>query len=404
MPPANRELELKDVGDNLRRSEAEYNRLRSEVAGLKGDRAKLNADLIKTAEAVREAEARMDQSQARLDEVTASEGALRASLEARRGTITEVLAMLQRMSRKPPPAVIVRPEDMLEAIRSAILLGQVLPDIRAEAESLVADLTELVRLKDAATAERQQLQATRDRIEGERLRLAALVEARQQQIVQSERAMGDERQRIEVFTRQAQTLKDLIARAEADNAASQRAMDQARKAPAPAQSEQELAALASAAFKDPARLQPKIAFADARGLLNLPTNGPIIRAFGAPDTFGGSERGITIAARAGHLVTAPSDGWVLFSGPYRSYGRVLIINAGHGYTFVLTGLQSTSVETGQFVLAGEPIGMMGKAQGDGAAADGSSGQSLLYVELRKDNQPIDPSPWWARVAGEKARG
>ena len=127
-------------------------------------------------------------------------------------------------------------------------------------------------------------------------------------------------------------------------------------------------------------------------------------ADGGSDGFGGTERGITIAAQAGNIVTSPSDGWVLFAGPYRSYGRVLIINAGNGYNFVLTGLRDTSVEIGQFVLAGEPVGTMGTAQPDARIPEAVAGQPMLYVELRKDNQPIDPSPWWAKNLSEKARG
>jgi len=397
--------ELKSMIERMQRTEAEQARLKSEIAGLKGDRARLNKELLATTLAVREAEQQVEATQQRLGEITASENALRRSLEGRRGTITEVLATLQRMGRRPPPAVLIRPEDMLEAIRSAILLGHVLPEIRAEAEQLATDLAELVRLREAAASERRRLSGERDRIEAERRRLAGLIDARQEQIDQSEKALSEERQRLEGFARQAQSLKDLIARMEQEAGASARAQDQARKAPAPAQSREEAEQLAALAFKDPARLAPKIAFQDARGLLVPPTNGPIVKAFGSPDGFGGSERGITIQASEGHVVTAPSDGWVLFAGPYRSYGRILIINAGNGYNFVLTGLTATTVEIGQFVLAGEPIGSMGPTPVEaGRAKDGQAGSSLLYVELRKDNQPIDPSPWWAKAVSEKARG
>lgn len=406
-PPAEqreRKGELSDVVDRLQRSEAEHLRLKGEIDGLKGDRARLNNDLLKTAEAVRRAEERIAESQGRLDEALASEGAMRRSLDGRRDTIAEVLAALQRMGRRPPPAVLVKPEDMLEAIRAAILLGYVLPEIRGEVDKLVADLTELTRLREAAAAERQKLTRERDTIAAERARLTALVEARQLQLEISEGALKDERGRIEALARQAQSLKDLIARADGENEATQRALDQARKSPQAAKSAQELAALASSAFKDPARLQPKIAFGDAKGLLTLPVTGEISRIFGSPDGYGGSERGITLAAAPESVVTAPSDGWVLFAGPYRSYGRVLIINAGNGYTFVLTGLQHTSVEIGQFVLAGEPVGAMGATPADGKTAENETQRLPLYLELRKDNQPIDPSPWWAKNLSEKARG
>jgi septal ring factor EnvC (AmiA/AmiB activator) len=404
---AERQNELRGVTETLRRSEAEQSRLKSEVAGLKGDRAKLNTELLKSADAVRQLETRIAVAETRLGEVTSNEAALRRSLEGRQDTIVEVLAALQRMGRRPPPAVVVRPEDMREAIRAAILLGYVLPEIRVEAERLVADLGELVRLRDAAAAEQRRLQTERDAIAAERARLTELVSMRQSQIDVSEKALVEERSRIEGLARQSQTLKDLIARAESDNEATLRALDQARKVPAAGNGGQDVAALQTEAFKDPARLAPRIAFADARGMLALPVTGVVDRKFGTPDGFGGQERGLTIAAAADSIVTAPSDGWVLFAGPWRSYGRVLILNAGGGYNFVLTGLQHTSVEIGQFILAGEPVGSMGQAAEKGP--DGGRQTLPLYVELRKDNQPIDPTPWWAKTAGdritpEKARG
>lgn len=403
-----RQTELRGLTDTLRRSEAEQSRLKSEITGLKGDRAKLNAELLKSAEQVRQTEERIASSEARLAEVTGNEAALRGSLESRRDTIVEVLAALQRMGRKPPPAVLVRPEDMREAIRAAILLGHVLPEIRGEAERLAGDLGELVRLRDAAVAERLRLTSERDSIQGERSRLTALVDARQSQIEGSEKALASERGRIDALAKQSQTLKELIGRAEAENEATTRALEQARHTPAPGGDGQDATQLAMSAFKDPARLQPKIAFADARGLLTLPVSGAIQKVFGAADGFGGSERGLTIGAAPDAVVTAPCDGWVLFAGPYRSYGRVLIINAGGGYNFVMTGLQHTSVEIGQFILAGEPLGSMGLAE-EGKSNENATVRLPLYVELRKDNQPIDPTPWWTKAAAdktlaEKARG
>ena len=96
----------------------------------------------------------MPASKQRLQTLTASEAAIRRSLESRRGVIVEVFAALQRMGRRPPPAVLVRPEDMLEAVRASILLGAVLPELRSETEVLATDLAELVRLKAAIVADR----------------------------------------------------------------------------------------------------------------------------------------------------------------------------------------------------------------------------------------------------------
>ena len=95
---------------------------------------------------------------------------------------------------------------------------------------------------------------------------------------------------------------------------------------------------------------------------------------------------------------------MVYAGPFRSYGQLLILNAGGGYHVLLAGMERISVDLGQFVLTGEPVAVMGgQAQLSAAVAIGSK-KPALYVEFRKDGTPIDPSPWWATNEGEKARG
>jgi septal ring factor EnvC (AmiA/AmiB activator) len=159
-----------------------------------------------------------------------------------------------------------------------------------------------------------------------------------------------------------------------------------------------------AALKDPGRLTPAIAFASAKGKLPLPASGVRIREFGANDGLGGTEKGLSIATRAGAQVTAPCDGWVVYSGVFRNYGQLLILNAGGGYHVLLAGMERISVDLGQFVVTGEPVAVMGGGVQSAAALAINSSQSVLYVEFRKDGTPVDPGPWWAASEGEKVRG
>ena len=114
-----------------------------------------------------------------------------------------------------------------------------------------------------------------------------------------------------------------------------------------------------AALKDPGRLAPAVAFVATRGQLLLPVNGVRTREFGAPDAIGGTEKGLSIATKAGAQVTSPCDGWVVYASPFRNYGQVLILDAGAGYHVVLAGMDRISVGVGQFVLTGEPVAIMG---------------------------------------------
>jgi murein hydrolase activator len=399
-----RELELRQIEEALRRTSTENAQLAAEIAQLRGDRARLNAELVAASQRVREAEARTTATEDSVRTLAASETALKRSLGARSGTIAEVLASLQRIGRKPPPAVLVRPEDIMQSIRTSMLLGAVLPELRQEAEIIVQDLSALIEAREAAARERDKLSAQTELMRAERQRVAALIAARQTQMDTGESRLLEERRKIQQLVREAQSLKELIARMEAEIVSASRAAQLARNAPPPVQNPALAAALQPGALRDMARLQPKIAFQDLRGALPLPVGGQQLKPFGAPDGLGGRESGVSLETQKFALVTAPADGWVSFAGAYRSYGQILIINAGGGYHLVMTGLDRVNVDIGQFVLAGEPVASMGAQPAGALAPEAGGGNPVLYIEFRKDGAPIDPSPWWAKTDGEKVRG
>ncbi|MBS0244840.1 MAG: peptidoglycan DD-metalloendopeptidase family protein, partial [Proteobacteria bacterium] len=150
------------------------------------------------------------------------------------------------------------------------------------------------------------------------------------------------------------------------------------------------------------RIKPAIAFADAKGRLPLPVQGKRLIAFG-DKTHASRSSGIVIETRAGAQVVSPTDGWVVFAGVFRSYGQILIINAGDGYHMLLAGLSQIDVQLGQFVLAGEPVGLMSGAP-LGAKPKPVGNAPVLYIELRKDGRSIDPDPWWASEGTQKVQG
>ena len=198
-------------------------------------------------------------------------------------------------------------------------------------------------------------------------------------------------------------MRDLVQKFESDIAAATRAADEAARAEE-VRARDTQGRLAALAARDPARLQPKTAFIQAQGSLNLPISGEILRKFGEPDDAGGPARGLSLAGRAGTVVTAPADAWVAYAGPFRSFGQLLILNAGGGYYILLAGMDRMTVELGQFVLAGEPVAVMGRDAAQAAAVGTDINQPVLYVEFRKDGTSIDPTPWWIRLDNGKARG
>ena len=266
---AQREKDLRALEDAMAASAKANRQLEAEIAEIRTDRAKLNTALIETAGRVRETEDRIRGLEERLKTLVASEIGDPTLAGNRRGVIIEVFAALQRMGRRPPPAVLVRPEDMLEAVRASILLGAVLPELRVEAEILATDLAELVRLKNAIATDRGSLGRELSALTSEQDRLSALIEARQGRIAEVEKTLGSEQGKAAELARQAGTLKELIDRMEKEIAGAQRAAEEARKA-AETQEKQAREQFAQAAFRDPARLAPKIPFSEARGPIAAP--------------------------------------------------------------------------------------------------------------------------------------
>ncbi len=396
-----RDRELEAVRSEQKKGAETAAKLRDEIEAIGEDRRKLNQALIDAAGRLRDVEGRIAEAEDRLKPLDASERALRKSLDGRRAVIAEVLAALQRIGRHPPPALMVRPEDALQSVRTAIMLGAVLPDMRMQAETLASDLSDLLRFRKEIAEEKKRLEHDMAALTEERQRIGLLIGGRQKKQVATERALEAERQKALALARQVDNLKDLIGNVEQGlDSASQAARSADRATEDKAKDDR----VDLAALKDPGRLTPALAFASARGHLPLPVNGARIREFGALDRVGGTEKGLSIATRASAQVTAPCDGWVVYAGAFRNYGQVLILNAGGGYHVVLAGMERISVNVGQFVLTGEPVAVMGPgSQLAGTLASGSA-KPVLYVEFRKDGTPVDPSPWWAASKGEKVRG
>lgn len=407
---------LRGIETQIEKSGFEQRRLTYEIENLSSEAQKLRQALIDVARKVREAEERLAAQEEKLASLGKREDALRQSLRSRERVLAEVLAAMQRIGRKPPPALLVAPEDVLSAMRAAILLGAVLPDMRDEAMILVADLKTLTDLRRETAALTEQMRAERNGLDVERTRMAALVAERQNQISLSKEQLDREGAHRHAFARgQIPSRPDIPLGERNCRQCTGGRNRETRTRTRQRRNHRRVAEWGGG--RGVARLQPRIAFADRRGQMPFPVSGQVTRLFGQPDGVGGTERGITISSNHSAVVTAPGDGWVHFAGPYRGYGHLVILNAGNGYHVVLAGMGRLSVEIGQFVLAGEPLGFMaGKGEGpstsgqtdvnvgSGTANPLGGARPALYVEFRKDGSPFDPSSWWSQQTAEKARG
>jgi murein hydrolase activator len=447
--PAAIKQQIENRRDSLKATETKAGEIQSDVEKLSTERAKLNERMLETSALVQKSEAQMTAIEGRLDELSAQEKLLRGSLGQQHGRIAKLLSALQRMGRNPPPVMITRREDALAMVRSAMLLSSAFPEMRSEALDLTGKLNELVRVMTDIRTEGDRLKSETVQLTDMRTRLAGLMETKKRSIGERQMELSQVKQAATEIEKSVSDLNDLITKLDEavrkntglgayDQETKQGETQVALAVPGPGnvpgvggspavvdsppvavdpvlkptepppglgdtKPDTQVVELAPGAGSslvpgNAGRIKPLIAFSAARGRLPLPAQGRKVLTYGDKTQFGGSSKGIVIETRPSALVTAPCDGWIVYAGEFRSYGQLLIINAGGGYHILVAGLSQIDVQPGQFVLAAEAIGTM-SAQPKSSQAQPDQAAPVLYIEFRKDGQPIDPDPWW--VAGQQ---
>nr|WP_321442936.1 peptidoglycan DD-metalloendopeptidase family protein [uncultured Cohaesibacter sp.] len=397
---------LTEIEASIALSNERQQELKEEIEQLRSDRETIQQDLLATAERIKDLESSLSDRETRLRTLFADQTNLRVSLAEQRDSLSEILAALQRIGRNPPPALFIRPNEALSAVRSAILLSTLVPEVRLEAQSLAAQLEALIRLQTKIEQEKTALQGGLGKLQEERERLDLLVAKRKEQEATSLEAARSEEEKTSQLAARARSLQELIDGMEKEIKAARLAVEEAKEAEK-RQLEKKLETKKQkiAALKDAARLSPAIPFSKMKGLLQLPARGTVLKSYGSNDGFGGQTQGLSIATRIGAQVTSPADGWIVYAGPFRSFGKLLIINAGDGYHIVLSGMDNLIADVGSFVLANEPVGTMQKTRLAATdVLDSGASRPVLYLELRKDGAAIDPAPWWTVALKEKADG
>ncbi|MGO6848873.1 hypothetical protein EHI47_10745 [Rhizobium leguminosarum] len=401
--------ELETLSKTISLSTDKVSALQLSIADLEKSTESIRQALIDSAARRKALEKQILESEKKLADLGVKEDGIRRSLHERRGLLAEVLAALQRMGRNPPPALLVTPDDALASVRSAILLGAVVPGIRKETDKLAADLASLAALQTASAAEKTSLTGTMtDGIEEER-RMDLLL-AENDKLSRSNAAeLGAERKRSEELAGKATSLEGLVASMESeiasvrDAAAAARQAEENRKLMTDEQRAQ-AKALADSGVPDKNRIAPAYPFGELKAKLEVPVTGDILRQFGDADGTGHEAMGMTVATNPETVVTAPADGLVVFAGAFRSYGQMIILDAGDGYHLVLSGMDTINTRQGKFVFSGEPLAVMGaKRVASATALALETNRPTLYIEFRKDGKPVDSRPWWTAKDTGKAR-
>jgi murein hydrolase activator len=306
-------------------------------------------------------------------------------LDDSRAEQAALLGVIERLARKPPDAVALGPESPLDRARGRMLIAATLPQLRAEAHALAQEIERVAVLHTQIAKQAPELDAERDTLRQSRDRLAEIVARRLALSRKLVPQTGESDKRVAKLGREATDLTELIrqADAEADRRAKDLLVRASEKEP------KEKAKSGAPESADPTRPRHLRAFDADHLFLLIPAAGTLVSSFGAEDSPGNTSQGLNLAAMPGAAVVAPFDGQIIYAGPFRGFGPSLILRHGGGYHSVLAGLGRLDVSNGQWILAGEPVGAMPDAVGDGSS-------SKLYIELRHDGRPVDPQPLLAK--------
>lgn len=397
-PPPSKRLEKVEgaLDDTKRRADALAERSRS----LDGELDRIRRRLVDAASATQAHEATLTETEGRLAALAADAEQARARLAALRGRLTTLSGAAQRFAYRPPEALLASDLPPVETVRSAMVMRYALASLTEVVRETNTSLARLTAIQTEIAAERENAQVAADRLTAERELLAALMQekAALRQRTSSDRA--DVEARIRELGRAAESLRGLV------DSLQQRGDDRlaetdrlARSFRPPSASAESAAGGAVALPRERptgsdsfvAVLPDGPSIESAKGALSQPVAGRLVERFGRRDDAGITSRGLTFETRAGAQVVATFDGTVIYAGPFRGYGEIVIIEHGDGYHSLVAGMGRIDLSVGQGVLAGEPIGVMPPAGSHG----GSEGPRL-YMELRHDGDPIDPLAWLAQ--------
>jgi septal ring factor EnvC (AmiA/AmiB activator) len=388
--PLPQENELGSVEQEITSSAASLEKIKGEIATAIKDQEQISDRLITIAKTIQSQETAITAAEERILNLRKEEIILRADLAEKQEVLSELLAGLQRLEQNPPPALVVEPHDVLAALRGAMMFGTLVPELRGEAEILARKLTRLDRIRTAVEKEKSVLRTSVTNLKTAQIDLDQLIAQKKQLVFDNSGKLAGEKRRAAELAEKAKSLKQLIA-----GLAAARLKQEAKK------TRDALALEAERKRQEEFLLRPSLAFSSTKGRLEYPVQGQILKRFGQDDGQGSELRGLAVATRPQAQIIAPADGKVEFAGPFRSYGQLLILNAGEGYLVLMAGMKEISADIGQSVRAGEPVGIMGKGPSSVTLLGDQvqEARPVLYVEFRKNGEAVDSAPWW--IGGTK---
>lgn len=379
--PATGPSQLKQIENKIDAEKSAAEGARAKATIMARDIESLQDELVTAAAAVQRHEQQVEALQNRLTALERLQTKKSQDLRDGRERFGRVLGAMQRLAQFPPEALIAQPTKPADTVRTAILLRAVGGEIEGEAEKIRGELDFLVKARTEIVERTRALNETTELLDREKRRLGALMARKKVLKRRADQDAEAAERRVAQLADKAKSLRELMQGL---------AEEKRRREEKKPEDVKTAAKSPAAAAIDTVRraLRP---IAKARGNVSRPVVGRLAGLYGEKTDGGLSRKGVTFETPKGAQVVATYDGTVVYAGKFRGYGLLLIIEHGEGYHTLLAGMTRIDVGQGQQVLAGEPVGVMD---------DDGNGGPVLYVELRRDGQPINPMPWLAASKNE----
>lgn len=362
--------DLKRIEIQLRKERQSQLESKRQASKLAGEIKTVQKQVIRSAKAVQEKEEILDQLQKKLKEMQQEEKDLSGRLVLTDAQIVCFVTALQTLALRPPEIMLMEPLSPVHSLRGQLILNKTLPVSQHVKDSVLLDLSRLSKAKIGIQEQAARIENAMKQLNNKTNQMNSLIRQKTELQAQYDASHQESQRRIVSLANQAEDIKDLLARLELEKKHQKVIKQQEIQYSQPVSSSLLPLGLSKTSFKK------------AKGNLPYPVRGKIIEKYGDEMASGLHAKGITIAVRPLSTVLLPFKGTVLFSGPFKNYGQLLIIDNGNNYLTLLAGMEKVDVFTGQGLLSGEPVGRMG---GD---------NPKLYIEIRKDGQPLDPKPWF----------
>lgn len=374
--------ELKKVEEKVFQQSMEHKKLQAQATQIAIELSEVSQKMVKAAKKIQNNEEKLSLMEKQLSFLEDDLKQAQQGFTKEDDNLIKMLAALQNLALKPTESLLVQPLTPVDIIRSAMILRETVPYLEENAEQIRKQLQEIQKKRDRIEKQINEISKQKNVMKTEHERMQKLVKQKSQLrnavAIKSEKA----KKNVDKLASQAQDLRDLLGKLERQRKEKERQEAERRRQEERIKQEEKQS---DDLIKTRSEAITNIAsgFARAKGSLPMPARGTIITRYGEQKVKGVSSKGITIATRSNAQVISPFDGTVIFAGEFRGYGNMIIVEHGEGYLSLLAGLGNIDVELGQMLLAGEPVGLMPTDIG-----------SELYVEIRKNNQPINPAAWF----------